>query len=129
MHASSEGDRGLLPAPELMVESGPKENERPMTSKTPVSLAARERLRDYQAAAAKAVSAYGAALARLEGASSRRAEVLAAQERLVAAANADVAAAVVAAAQLMGIDVAATLLDVSKAEVRRVTRAARGTGD
>ncbi len=32
-----------------------------MPSKGPMSLAARERLRDHQAAAAKAVAAYGAA--------------------------------------------------------------------
>ena len=100
-----------------------------MPSKTPVSLAARERLRDHQAAAAKAVGAHSAAMARLEIVTSRRTEVLAAQDCLVAAANADVAAAVVTAAEVMGVDVAATLLDISKAEVRRVTKAAQLAGD
>ncbi len=95
-----------------------------MPSKAPMSLAARERLRDHQAAAAKAVAAYSAARARLEAVTSRRAEVLAAQDRLVAAANAEVAAALVTAANVMGVDVAATLLDVSKAEVLRVRKAA-----
>ena len=99
-----------------------------MSTKAPVSLAARERLRDHQAAAAKVVGAHGAALARLEAVTARRAEVLAAQDLLVADANAEVAAAVVTAAQLMGADVAATLLDVSRAEVRRLTKAARLAG-
>jgi hypothetical protein len=85
-----------------------------MSSKVPVSLAARERLRDHQAAAAKAVSAHSAALARLEAVTSRRAEVLVAQDGLVAAANAEVTA---------------TLLDVSKAEVRRATKAAQLAGN
>ena len=95
-----------------------------MPSKAPVSLAARERLRDHQAAAAKAVGAHSAALTRLDAVMSRRAEVLAAQDCLVAAANAEVAAAIVTAAQVMGVDVAATLLDLTKAEVRRVIKAA-----
>jgi hypothetical protein len=95
-----------------------------MSSKVPVSLAARERLRDHQAAAARAVGAHGAALARLDGVVARRVEVLAVQDALVAAAHAEVAAAVVAAVQVMGVDVAATLLDLSKAEVRRLTKAA-----
>jgi len=60
---------------------------------------------------------------------SRRAEVLAAQDGLVAAANAEVVAAVVTAAKVMGADVAATLLDVSKAEVRRVTKEAQLAGN
>jgi hypothetical protein len=95
-----------------------------MPSKAPVSLAARERLRDHQAATAKAVGAHSAALARLDVVISRRAEVLAAQDCLVAAASIEVGAAVVTAAQVMGIDVAATLLDLAKAEVRRVIKAA-----
>jgi hypothetical protein len=98
-----------------------------MTSKAPVSMAARERLRDHQVAAAKAVSAHSAALARLEAVTSRRAEVLVAQDGLVAAANAEVAAAVVTAAKVMGADLAATLLDVSKVEVRRAMKAAQLT--
>ena len=113
----------------LTAQSGPRENEGPMSSKAPVSMAARERLRDHQAAAAKAVGAHSAALARLEAVTSRRAEVLAAQDGLVAAASAEVAAAVVSAAKVMGADVAATLLDVSKAEVRRVTKEAQLAGN
>ncbi len=100
-----------------------------MCSKAPVSMAARERLRDHQVAAAKAVRAHSAALARLEAVTARRAEVLVAQDGLVAAANAEVAAAVVTAAKVMGADVAATLLDVSKAEVHRVTKAVQLAGN
>ena len=96
-----------------------------MPSKAPMSSAARERLRDHQAAAAKAVGAYSAARARLEAVTSRRAEVLATQDCLVAAANAEVAAALVTATNVMGVEVAATLLDVSKAEVHRVRKAAQ----
>jgi hypothetical protein len=100
-----------------------------MPSKAPVSLAARERLRDHQAAAAKAVTAHSAAQARLEAVIYRRAEALAAQDCLVAAANAEVAAALVMAANVMGVDVAAALLDVSKAEVHRARKAAQLADD
>jgi hypothetical protein len=43
----------------------------------------------------------------------------------VAAACAEVAAALVTAADVMGVDVAADLLDVSKAEVHRARKAAQ----
>jgi len=43
----------------------------------------------------------------------------------VAAASAEVAAAVVTAAKVFGADAAATVLDVRKAEVRRATKAAQ----
>ena len=93
-----------------------------MARTTPVSLAARERLRDHQAASAKAIAAYSASLSRLDTAISRRAKVVAEQDGLVAMANAEVAAAVVAVAHVMGADVAASVLDLSKAEVRRMTK-------
>jgi len=126
---SSEEDGGRRPVSTLTAQSGPRENGRPMSSKVPVSLAARERLREHQAAAAKAVSAHSAALARLEAVTARRAEVLASQDGLVAAAKAEVTAVVVTAAKVMGADLAATLLDVSKAEVRRATKAVQLAGD
>lgn len=85
---------------------------------SPVSQVARERLREHQAAAAKAVAAYSASISRLEVVIARRAEVLAEQDALVAAASTQVSAAVVVAAQVMGVEVAATLLDLSKTEVR-----------
>ena len=97
-----------------------------MPSKAPVSLVARERLRDHQAAAAKAVGAHGVAMARLDTAVRRRAEVLAGQDALIAGANAEVTAAVVRVAQIMGVDVAASLLDLTSAEVRRMAKAEEG---
>jgi hypothetical protein len=93
-----------------------------MARTTPVSLAARERLKDHQAAAAKAVAAYSASLVRFEVVVRRRAQVVAEQDTLVAGAKAQVTAAVVAAAQVLGADVAASVLDLSKAEIRRVTK-------
>lgn len=96
-----------------------------MSPKAPVSLTARERLRDHQAAAAKAVRTHSSAVTRLEAVTSRRAEVVAAQDALVLAAQADVAASVVALAKVVGADTAATLLDITKAEVRRMTKDAR----
>ena len=97
-----------------------------MPSKAPLSLVARERLRDHQAAATKAVGAHGVAMARLDAAVRRRTEVLAGQDALIAAANAEVTAAVVRVAQIMGVDVAASLLDLTKAEVRRMAKAEEG---
>jgi hypothetical protein len=93
-----------------------------MPRTAPVSLAARERLRDHQASATKAVAAHSASLARLNAVISRRAEIVAGQDALVAAASAEVVAAVVAVAQVMGADIAAAVLDLSKADVRRMTK-------
>ena len=96
-----------------------------MPSTIPVSLAARERLRDHQTAAAKVAAAHSAALARLDAATSRRAKVVAHQDVLVAAAAAEVAAAVAETARVMGAEVAAAILDMSTTEVRRITRNAK----
>lgn len=96
-----------------------------MPSTSPISLAARERLRDHQAVAAKAVAGHAATVSRLETAASRRAEVVARQDVLVAVAAAEVATAVVEAARVMGADVAATVLDLSKTEVRRILKEAQ----
>jgi len=93
-----------------------------MPCATPISLAARERLREHHAAATKAVAVHAAALARLDAARSRRAEIVARQDALVADAATEVARAVAEAARVMGIDVAAAVLDSSKAEVRRVCK-------
>jgi hypothetical protein len=100
-----------------------REDEKHMLPRaTPVSMAARERLRDHQTAAARAVAAHSASQTRLDAVIGRRAEVVAGQDALVAAANAEVAAAVVAVAQVMGADVAAAVLDLSKAEIGRMTK-------
>ena len=89
---------------------------------TPRSQAARERLRDHQSAATKVLATHSAALGRLEGAMSRRAEVVAAQDALVGAATKDVCTAVAAVTQVVGIDVAAEVLGLTKVEVRRTIR-------
>lgn len=125
---ASEEDGGRRPAPTLTAQSGPRERGTDDLQIPGVDRSA-ERLRDHQVAVAKAVSAHSAALARLEAVTSRRAEVLVAQDGLVAAADAEVAAAVVTAAKVMGADVAATLLDVSKAEVRRAMKAVQLAGN
>jgi ABC-type methionine transport system permease subunit len=96
-----------------------------MSSASPISLAARERLRDHQAVTAKAVGGYAAALARLETAAFRRAEVVGRQDVLVAIAVAEVATAIVEAARVMGADVAATVLDLRKTEVHRILKQAQ----
>ena len=93
-----------------------------MPRTTPVSLEARERLRDHEAAAAKAIAVYSASLSRLDTVNSRRAKVAAEQDVLVASATAEVTAAVVAVVNVMGAEVAASILDLSKAEVRRMTK-------
>jgi hypothetical protein len=92
-----------------------------MPPATPTSLAARQRLRDHQAAAAKAVAVHNSALGRLGAVISRRAEVVAAQDALVASANSEVAAAIVVVVQVMGVESAATVLDLPKSEVRRLS--------
>jgi len=106
----------------LTVYRGPGEDEKNMPRTTPVSLAARERLRCHQAAAAKAIAVYSTSLGRLDTINSRRANVVAEQDAFVASAIAEVAAAVVAVADLMGADVAASVLDLSKAGVRRMIK-------
>jgi hypothetical protein len=116
------GDDGCSLAVSVAAYCGPREDETQMLRTTPVSLAARERLRNHQAAAAKAIAVYSASLSRLDTAISRRAKVAAEQDALVAAANAEVAAAVVGAAKAMGADLAASMLDLTKAEVRRMTK-------
>jgi hypothetical protein len=93
-----------------------------MPSATPVSLAARERLRDHQAAAGKVVAAHGAAVARFDATSARRNEIVAAQDAPVAAAAANVGAAVAVVAGVLGADVAAVVLGLSKSEVRRMSK-------
>jgi len=94
----------------------------PVASSRPVSLAARERLRDHQAAAAKAVVTHAASTARLDAVLSRRAKVIERQDFLVEAATADLEAAIAAVARAMGVDIAAEVLGLNKAEVRRIAK-------
>jgi hypothetical protein len=87
-----------------------------------VSLGARDRLRDHHAAAAKAVATHATATAHLDAVLSRRAKVIAKQDTLVDAAKVDVEAAVAAVARATGVDVAAEVLGLSRAEVRRIAK-------
>ncbi len=96
-----------------------------MASATPISRAARERLREHHATATKAIAGHAAALARLDAVTSRRAEIVGRQDDLVADAVTEVAHAVAEAARVMGVDVAAAVLALSKAEVRRLSKEAQ----
>lgn len=96
-----------------------------MAPTTPVSLAARQRFRDHQAAGAKALAIHTAALARLDTVISRRDKILGEQDTLVATANADVIAAFAEVVQVMGVAVAADVLGLNATEVRRITKDAR----
>ena len=94
----------------------------PVASSRPVSLGARDRLRDHHAAAAKAVATHAASTARLDAVLARRAKVIARQDALVEAAKSDVEAAIAAVARAMGVDVAAEVLGLNRAEVRRIAK-------
>lgn len=96
---------------------------------TPVSLAARERLREHHSAAAKAVAKHSTALVHLDTVAARRQKLVAQQDALVTTAQNQVDAAVAEAANIMGIEVAAAVLNLSKSEVQRLVREARRSGD
>ena len=89
-----------------------------MSSKL-ISLEARERLRTQQAAEVKAVSAHTVACTRLEGVLGKRAEVPAAQDVAVAAAEKDVAVAAAGVVAVSGFARATALLGSSPASLRR----------
>lgn len=98
----------------------------------PVSIDARERLRGLQATSTKGVATHSAVLARLDAVlarfemvSTRRDKVVAQQDALVASRKAQVDAAVAKAADIMGIEVAAAVLNLSKSEVRRASKATK----
>lgn len=76
----------LLAGLGLTAQIGPRQDPPPMPLTTPISLAARERLREHQAATAKAVAAHTAALARLDAAVVRRNKAITQQDAFVAAA-------------------------------------------
>ena len=88
---------------------------------TPIALAARERLREHQDAAAKAVAAYEGALGKLCAARSCRAAVVVRHDALIADAETQVARALAVAARVMGVDVAAAVLGSPKAALRRAS--------
>lgn len=84
-----------------------------------ISLEARERLRAQQAEESKAVSAHSAACARLENALQKRAELLAAQDRAVAAVERDVAVAAAGVVAVSGFPRARAILGTTAASLRR----------
>jgi len=84
----------------------------------------RPQVRDAQRILAALDAAHGRAVARLRQAEQRRDEVLADQERQVAAARAEVEQAVVAMANDVGADLAAQLLTLDVRDVRRLVRTA-----
>jgi hypothetical protein len=94
-----------------------------MSRMHPVAGSARQRARDHQRATSKAVAAVEAAAGREEAVQTKRLEVITAQDALVAAAKADLASAVAGLVVVVGVDVAAELLDLPKAEVRRMVTA------
>ena len=96
-----------------------------MAPTTPVSLLARQRLREHQAAGVRALAIHSAALARLDTVITRRDKIVGDQDTLVAIANADVIAAVAAVVQIMGVTVAADILGLNATDVRRITKDAR----
>ena len=83
-----------------------------------------EKLREFQTATKRAVSAVEAASLRRAAAVERRDAVVAVEAAKVAAAETEVDGAVAALAAVVGVDVAATLLGLTKADVRRRTSAA-----
>ncbi len=96
--------------------------------KFPSDLQARERLREAQAAEARAVTAVYAADAERDKAIARRDEAVAAATTVVEAADADLAAARAGLVAVSGVDRAAILLGATRSELRRAA-AASANGD
>lgn len=91
-------------------------------------MAVRDQVRDAQRTLARLDAAHMRARAKLAQALARRSEVVADQDRLVAAVEAEVNASVAAMATAVGPDLAADLLGIDPATVRRVTKARDGAG-
>ena len=82
----------------------------------------RDEVRNAQRALAALDAAHSRALARLDQALARRGEVMAEQDRQVAAAQTGVDAAIAEMARQLSADLAATVLGLDVAEVRRVIK-------
>lgn len=89
-----------------------------------VIMPSRPEVRDAQRSLAALDAAHTRAVARLNQALTRRAEVVAEQDRQVVEARARVDQAVVTMARAVSVELAAHLLEVEVAEVRRLVRAA-----
>jgi hypothetical protein len=109
-----------------MAQIGSRKDQPFVSPGKPVSLAARERLKDHQAVAAQAVAAYSVSLSKLEASRSRRAQAISDQDVHVAKATAENGAALLIVAQAVGADIAADVLGLTNAEVRRIIKDAKG---
>jgi hypothetical protein len=90
-----------------------------------ISLEARQRLRTQQVEEARAVSFHALATARLESVVAKRAEVISAQDVLVAGAETDVAVAAAGVVAVSGFARAAAILGVSPGALRRLLGVAK----
>ena len=86
----------------------------------------RDEVKNYQRRLAQLDGAHAKATGRLTSAMKRRADVMAAQDRLVAEAEAGVRRAVSAMAAGVGAELTAMLLDIDLSEVRRLAKGADG---
>lgn len=84
----------------------------------------RENVRETQRKIAALDSVHSRAVTKLGRAISRRSEVLAEQDGLVASAEAEVGKAVSAMALAIGVELTVTLLELEPAEVRRMAKLA-----
>lgn len=91
-------------------------------------MATRDTVKDLQRLIARLDAAHNAAQMRLDAACQRRAEVLAAQDKLVAAAERSVDEAAAAMAAEVGPELAGTLLGRDVAEMRRLMKRQSSTG-
>ena len=87
----------------------------------------RDEVKNYQRRLAQFDGAHTKATDRLTSAMKRRADVMAAQDRLVADAEAGVRRAVSAMAAGVGAELTATLLDLDVSEVRRLAKGGDGS--
>jgi hypothetical protein len=94
-------------------------------------MSVRGTVRDAQRRLAVLDAAHNRALAKLDQAAARRAEVLAEHDRMIAVAEAEVERAVADMAAEIGADLTANLLDLDVVAVRRLAKASHpaGTGD
>lgn len=85
-------------------------------------MAVRDEVREAQRALATLDAAHRRTVARLDQALARRGEVLAEADRQVAVARAGAEAAIADMARQVGVDLAAAVLGVDVAEVRRLAK-------
>jgi hypothetical protein len=92
-------------------------------------MAVRDTVRDAQRRLAALDGAYTRAVTNFDRTATRRTEVLAEHDNLVALAQGEVERTVAAMAAEIGADLTATLLGIDAAHVRHLTKARRGVGN